>query len=170
MREFWYKQVKGQSETHPLLSPNDEFANYEITSFLIGLPEANGRIPHIVGSDYRQALKDGLTMQDTKGYNPYKLGVAGGSDSHNSASPYRQNNMYGGHGINDGTIETRMSGHLFAGPDVRQENPTGLTGIWAEENTRAHCGTPCGARRRLTPAVRASRSGCLAAGDLALRC
>jgi Protein of unknown function (DUF3604) len=131
------KQIKGQSETHPLLSPNDEFANYEIVSFLIGLPEDGGRVPAIVGSYARQALKDGLTMQDTRGYNPYKFGVVGGSDSHNTGAPYRQNNFYGGHGINDGTIETRMSGYLFTGMDVRYENPAGLTGIWAEENTRA---------------------------------
>jgi hypothetical protein len=131
------KQIKGQSETHPLLSPNDEFANYEIMSYLIGLPEDSGRVPHIVGSYARQALKDGLTMQDTRGYNPYRFGVVGGSDSHNTGAPYRQNNFYGGHGINDGTIETRMSGHLFTGMDVRYENPSGLTGIWAEENTRA---------------------------------
>ena len=131
------KQIKGQSETHPLLSPNDEFANYEIMSFLIGLPAESGRIPHTVGSYARQALKDGLTMQDTRGYNPYKFGFVAGSDSHNTGVPYRQNNFYGGHGINDGTIETRMSGHLFTGMDVRLENPAGLSGVWAEENTRA---------------------------------
>jgi hypothetical protein len=131
------KQVKGQSETHPLLSPNDEFANYEVMSFLIGLPSDSGRVPAIVGSYARQALKDGLTMQATRGYNPYKFGFVGGSDSHNTGAPYRQNNFYGGHGVNDGTIETRMSGHLFTGLDVRLENPAGLTGLWAEENTRA---------------------------------
>jgi len=131
------KQIKGQSETHPLLSPNDEFAGYEILSFLIGQPEDSGRIPHIVGSYARQALKDGVTMQDARGYNPYKFGIVSGSDSHNTGAPYRQNNFYGGHGINDGTIETRMAGHLFTGMDVRKENPAGLTGIWAEENTRA---------------------------------
>jgi hypothetical protein len=131
------KQIKGQSETHPLLSPNDEFASYEVMSFLIGLPEDSGRIPHIVGSYARQALKDGLTLQDTRGYNPYRFGFVGGSDSHNTGSPYRQNNFYGGHGINDGTIETRMAGHIFTGMDVRYENPAGLTGVWAEENTRA---------------------------------
>jgi hypothetical protein len=131
------KQIKGQSETHPLLSPNDEFANYEIMSFLIGLPENSGRVPSIVGSYARQALKDGLTMQDTRGYNPYKFGIVSGSDSHNTGSSYRQTNFYGGHGINDGTIERRMSGHLFSGMDIRYENPAGLTGIWAEENTRA---------------------------------
>jgi Protein of unknown function (DUF3604) len=131
------KQIKGQSETHPLLSPNDEFANYEISSFLIGQPIDSGRIPAIVGSYARQALKDGLTMQDNRGYNPYKFGFVGGSDSHNTGAPYRQNNFYGGHGINDGTIETRMAGHIFTGSDVRWESPAGLSVVWAEENTRA---------------------------------
>ena len=55
-----------------MLSPNDEFSGFEIYSVLLGDPV--GRIPHIVGSYARQALKDGLAMQDTKGYNPYKFG------------------------------------------------------------------------------------------------
>lgn len=131
------KQVKGQSETHPLLSPNDEFASFAIWSVLLGLPADSGRVDKIVGSYARQALKDGLAMQDTRGYNPYKFGMAGGSDSHNSASPYRQENFYGGHAHEDGTIETRMGGHNFAGIDVRYLEPGGLTGVWAEENTRA---------------------------------
>jgi hypothetical protein len=131
------KQIKGESETHPLLSPSDEFANYEINSYLLGLKPESGRIPHIVGSYARQALKDGIAMQDTRGYNPYKLGMAGGSDSHNTGSSYRQDNFYGGHGHEDGTIQTRMAGHDFAGIDVRLINPGGLTGVWAEENTRA---------------------------------
>jgi hypothetical protein len=129
------KQIKGQSETHPTLSPNDEFANYEVLSYLLGDPE--GRFDHIVGSYARQALKDGLTMQDTKGYNPYKFGIAGGSDSHNTGTPYRQDNFYGGHAALDGTIEGRLAGHVFAGLDTRLENPAGVSGVWAEENTRA---------------------------------
>jgi hypothetical protein len=99
------KQIKGASETHPTLSPNDEFANFEILTYLLGDPA--GRFPQIPGSYVRQALKDGLTMSEARGYNPYKTGFVGGSDSHN------------------------------AGLDVRLENPAGLTGIWAEENTRA---------------------------------
>jgi hypothetical protein len=129
------KQIKGQSETHPLLSPNDEFANYEIFAFLLGDPA--GRVPTIPGSFVRQGLKDGLAMQNARGYNPYKTGIVGGSDSHNTGVPYRQDNFYGAHGLNDGNIKERMSGHLFTGLDVRLENPAGLTGIWAEENTRA---------------------------------
>jgi Protein of unknown function (DUF3604) len=131
------KQVKGQSETHPLLSPNDEFASFAIWSVLLGLPPDSGRVDKIVGSYARQALKDGLAMQDTRNYNPYKFGMAGGSDSHNTASSYRQENFFGGHAHEDGTIETRMAGHNFAGIDVRYLEPGGLTGVWAEENTRA---------------------------------
>ena len=129
------KQIKGQSETHPLLSPSDEFANYEILAFLLGEPE--GMFPKIPGSYVRQGWKDGLAMQDARGYNAYKMGMAGGSDSHNSASPYRQDNFFGGHGRLEGSIDARMSGRLFTGLDPRLLNPAGLTGVWAEENTRA---------------------------------
>ena len=132
------KQIKGASETHPLLSPNDEFANYEVFTALLGLPPDVGRIDHIHGSFARQALKDGIAMQDTRGYNPYKFGMAGGSDSHNTGSPYRQDNFFGAHGAVDGTVDRRMAGVLLGNTtDVRLENPGGLTGVWAEENTRA---------------------------------
>jgi len=132
------KQIKGQSETHPLLSPNDEFASYELAQTgLLGQPATGGRIDHIQGSFARQAYKDGITMQDVRGYNPYKFGMAGGSDSHNTGSPYRQDNFYGGHAEIDGTVDRRMAGVLAFGTlDVRYENPGGLTGVWAEENTR----------------------------------
>ncbi len=132
------KQIKGASETHPLLSPNDEFSSYEMFSGLLGLPPDNGRIDHIHGSFARQALKDGIAMQDTRGYNPYKFGMAAGSDSHNTGSPYRQDNFFGGHGAPDGTVDRRLAGVMLGNTiDVRLENPGGLTGVWAEENTRA---------------------------------
>ncbi len=132
------KQIKGASETHPLLSPTDEFAGYEMYSALLGLPPDSGRVDHITGSFARQALKDGLTMQDTKGFNPYKFGMAGGSDSHNTASPYRQDNFFGGHAQVDGTVQRRLVGVMLGNTiDARLENPGGLTGVWAEENTRA---------------------------------
>jgi hypothetical protein len=130
------KQLKGTSETHPALSPNDEFANFEIMSVLLGNPP--GRIPHIVGSYARQALKDGVALEDSKGFNPYKFGFAAASDSHNTAVPYRQDNFFGGHSFTDGTIEARMSGTVVGGMfDARTEGTGGLTGVWAEENTRA---------------------------------
>jgi Protein of unknown function (DUF3604) len=132
------KQGKGQSETHPLLSPNDEFAGYELYEAILGLAADVGRVDHITGSFARQAYKDGIAMQDTRGYNPYKFGMAGGSDSHNTGSPYRQDNFYGLHADADGTVDRRFAGVLIGGTmDVRLENPGGLTGVWAEENTRA---------------------------------
>jgi Protein of unknown function (DUF3604) len=127
-------QTKGQSETHPLLSPNDEFANYNIWAFLLGDPE--GRIAHVVGSYARQALKDGLALQDVKGFNPYKFGFGAASDSHATAVPYRQDNYFGTLGATDSSIERRMSGVLVGGMDVRTISTAGLTGVWAEENTR----------------------------------
>src|SRR5262249_36116622 len=130
------KQLKGTSETHPLLSPNDEFASFEIMSILLGNPP--GRVPRIVGSYARQALKDGLAMQDGKGVNPYKFGFGAASDSHNTAVPYRQDNFFGGHSFTDGTIEARMAGNLVGGFfDARTEGTGGPTRVWRGENTRA---------------------------------
>ncbi|NLS07096.1 DUF3604 domain-containing protein [Rhizobium sp. P32RR-XVIII] len=128
------KQLKGASETHPLLSPNDEFANFEILAFMLGDPA--GRIPHIIGSYARQALKDGLALQDAKGFNPYRFGFGAAADSHNTGVPYREDNFFGGHANFDGTIETRMAGNVWGGLDVRLEGTAGLTGVWAEENSR----------------------------------
>ncbi len=129
------KQTKGQSETHPARSPTDEFADYQIWALLLGDPQ--GRIPHIVGSYARQALKDGLALQDNKGFNPYKFGFGAASDSHATAVPYRQDNYFGTIGAIDGTIEARMSGVVGGGNvDIRTIEPAGLTGVWAEENTR----------------------------------
>jgi hypothetical protein len=127
-------QTKGQSETHPLLSPNDEFADYNVWAFLLGDPQ--GRIAHVVGSYARQALKDGIALQDVKGFNPYKFGFGAASDSHSTAVPYRQSNYFGTLGAADGSIEKRMSGVLVGGMDVRTIAPAGLTGVWAEDNTR----------------------------------
>jgi hypothetical protein len=130
------KQLKGTSETHPVLSPTDEFASFEIMSILLGNPP--GRIPHIVGSYARQALKDGVALEDTKGFNPFKFGFGAAADSHNTAVPYRQDNYFGGHTFADGTAEGRMSGAVVGGMfDARIESTAGLTGVWAEENTRA---------------------------------
>ncbi len=105
-------------------------------SVLLGNPP--GRVPHIVGSYARQALKDGLALEETKGFNPYRFGFGAASDSHNTAVPYRQDNFFGGHSFTDGTPEVRMAGNLVGGFfDARTESTAGLTGVWAEENTRA---------------------------------
>ena len=66
------KQIKGTSETHPLLSPTDEFANFEIWSYLLSDPQ--GRIPHVAGSYARQALKDGITVEGVR-YGPIEASL-----------------------------------------------------------------------------------------------
>ena len=93
-------QLKGTSETHPLLSPNDEFADYEILTYIFGGAE---RTPKIHGSYIREAWQNGMAMQDSRGYNPYKMGVVGASDSHNTAAGYSQSDYFGGHGLLDAT-------------------------------------------------------------------
>jgi len=126
-------QLKGTSETHPLLSPNDEFADYEILNYLLGGVD---RTPKIHGSYVREAWQNGLAMQDSRGYNPYKMGVVGASDSHNTASSYSQNDYFGGHGLLDATPEIRLSGKKEAGMNMGLLSTAGLGGVWAEENTR----------------------------------
>jgi hypothetical protein len=127
------KQVKGQSETTPLLSPTDEFAGYEVLTWL--LLGQTGE-PKQYGSYIRQAYRDGLGMQSARGFNPYTFGVVSGSDAHVSATPYRQQNFFGPHGLMDATPEKRLSSEKFLNLDNRMISPAGLSVVWAEENTR----------------------------------
>ncbi len=126
-------QVKGQSETTPRLSPEDDFANFNVFVWL--LLGAKG-VPTDYGSYMRLALRDGIAMQGAFGFNPYKFGMVAGSDSHSAASAYRQDNYFGEHGTYDDTPEKRLSPVKHLNMDNRQVNPAGLTGVWAEENTR----------------------------------
>ena len=127
-------QVKGTSETNPGLSPNDEFANYEIMSFLIGVDNSTSKLN---GSYIREAYQNGLAMQVKRGYNPYKMGVVGASDSHNTVIPYSQANNFGQHGFADATPKARLAGAVESGMAVLKTSVAGLGGVWAESNTRA---------------------------------
>jgi hypothetical protein len=126
-------QVKGTSETHPLLSPTDEFADYELLEYLLGGLE---RTPKVHGSYVREAWENGLAMQERLGTNPYKMGVVGASDSHNTGAAYSQSDYFGGHGLVDATPEARLSGQKFTGLNMGLLSTGGLGGVWAEENTR----------------------------------
>ena len=126
-------QLKGTSETHPSLSPSDEFASFEILTYLLGGVE---RTPRIHGSYIREAYQNGLGMQDARGYNPYKFGVVGASDSHNTAVAYEASSYFGGHGLLDATPQARLSGKKESGLTMDQLSVSGLGGVWAEENTR----------------------------------
>jgi len=128
------KQIKGTSETTPELSPNDEFADYELMSFLLGHDNSTSN-PH--GSYVREAYENGLLLQASQGYNPYKFGIVAASDSHDTTVSYTNKGFDGGHGIYDDTPKARLAGKIEAGMEVLKTGTSGLAGVWAEQNTRA---------------------------------
>jgi len=126
-------QVKGQSETTPLLSPDDEFADFNVFVWL--LLGAQGTATDY-GSYMRLALRDGIAMQGAYGFNPYKFGFNGASDAHSAMSSYRADDYFGQHSLFDDTPEKRLSPVKTLNMDNRQVCLAGLTGVWAEENSR----------------------------------
>ena len=127
-------QTKGTSETHPALSPNDEFANFEIWPDLLGTGGAVGKTDY---SYVRRALTDGVGYQELLGANPFKLGIVGGADSHTSFSVNEEFNFTGVHGTADMTPKIRLSGEMeVSGATALGHSTAGLTAVWAPENTR----------------------------------
>lgn len=148
-------QVKGTSETHPLLSPEDEWANFEIMPYRI----ATTLYSEPKGSYAREALLNGLTLQDQGLPNAYQFGFIGASDTHNAASSLEEESYFSKVGLLDSNGGLRGSEPLSAGDaelieaagrvqikDVGGKQyasgayetwgASGLTGVWAEENTR----------------------------------
>ena len=126
-------QMKGQSMTHPVLSPNDEFADYELYPFTFsssGLPPPS-QPKH---SYAREALGNGLAFEKSLGMNPFKFGFIGSSDGHNGASAIEEANFIGKLGTADATPEIRMR-ELPLRP-TKFFSAAGLAGVWAKENTR----------------------------------
>jgi hypothetical protein len=149
-------QNKGQSETAPELSPNDEFANFEIYDTLLTQRDVKGKVN---GSYIRQAFGRGLVIQQKTGGNPFKFGLAGASDYHNGISTSDEKAFAGSPGGIDpnvnvptgdaakkllGIIQTRSliddqaarTGKPPAINNPMQGGSSGLTGVWAEQNTR----------------------------------
>lgn len=139
-------QIKGQSETTPWLSASDEFADFELMTSYIGDVQ---KITKFDGGYVRDALKRGLEIENTIGANPYKMGFVAGSDGHNSAGPYEESNNFFKVGALDARPEQRGSVPLakYADWDAAYADgwktplsstwgSGGLTGIWAESNTR----------------------------------
>jgi hypothetical protein len=141
-------QVKGTSETHPSLSPNDEWANFEIMESYIG---SNRKVTKFAGGYVRRALEDGILMREQRGYNPFKLGFIGSSDTHNAApGSVEEVNYFSKVGRVDGTPAQRGSvppggAKSWEGVTIDSSSPTaryqswgasGLAGVWAEENSR----------------------------------
>ena len=150
-------QVKGTSETHPILSPNDEWADFEIMDQRVG----NSAYSRPFGGYVRQAYLDGLGMSEEGRGNPYKFGMVGASDTHTGAISDDESNFTSKIGIFDGTPEGRGSAPLtgenlelvlnapirqltlkkigdryFNNAVFNQWGASGLAAVWAEENTR----------------------------------
>ncbi len=134
-------QVKGDSETHPLLSPNDEWADFEIMPYRIGAWVES----KVQGSYVREAYRDGLALARQGRGNPYKFGLIGASDTHVGAGAFSEDNYWSKVGIVDATAALRGSVPMAKpGPNGEKYNEnffhtwgaSGLAGIWAEENTR----------------------------------
>jgi hypothetical protein len=130
-------QIKGTSETHPSLSPSDEFAGFEQWDYTLSADSE--RPTHRKGSFARQALLDGLS-QDAKGSgNPFKYGFIGDSDTHNAAGSTEEFNYSGKFAV-ENNPKDRLEGIPGAPPgqvqQIREFSSGGLAGVWAEENTR----------------------------------
>ena len=125
-------QLKGASETAPSLAGNDEFANFELYPFELGTGK---KLPEHRTSFVREAYKSGLSLGATLGVNPFKFGLVGASDSHNGTAAPEENNFSGGHGAmdKDPTMRLTVKEPLA---DKTKFSAAGLTGVWAEENTR----------------------------------
>ena len=130
-------QIKGTSETHPDLSPNDEFANFELWDYT--LSAITERPKKREGSYIRRAWQDGLKLESEGAGNPFKYGVIGDSDSHNSAATIEEDNYTGKFGM-ENNPEHRINGipgnKEASNQQVREFSSGGLAGVWAEENTR----------------------------------
>ncbi|MEM1143449.1 MAG: DUF3604 domain-containing protein [Pseudomonadota bacterium] len=130
-------QIKGQSETHPLLSSDDDFASFELASMkLFG----RDTLQDVRGSYARDALRSGIALAQAQGFNPFQFGVIGSSDSHNSSSPVEEDTYHGKLPMLDGTAALRTNAATYV-PNrftpARRWGSGGLAAIWAEENTRA---------------------------------
>jgi hypothetical protein len=135
-------QIKGDSEAHPFLSPNDEFAGFGTAGWELGnLTMQMLKKPEMFAGEYvREALKRGLAIEAATGVNPYKFGVIGSTDSHTALATGDEDNFFGKHsggepgaeramqGQTLGTTQGRFGWHYLAG---------GYAAVWATANTRA---------------------------------
>ena len=130
-------QIKGTSETHPSLSPNDEFADFEIWDYTIS---AEAERPKVRTASYaRQALVDGLAVEARGLGNPFKVGFYGDNDTHTAAGSHEEFNYTGKFGV-EMVPGVRLAGlpGMPAGQvkQIREFGSGGLAGVWADENTR----------------------------------
>lgn len=132
-------QIKGDGETHALLSPNDDFADYEtLDKGNLDLTEL--KTPDMLQREYaREALKNGLKLEKEHGTNPYKFGMVGATDSHTGLATAEEENFFG-KSTSVEPSKTRIS-HPFIQSKLGaiegyELAASGYQGVWATENTR----------------------------------
>ena len=136
-------QTKGDGEAHPFLSPNDEFADYELWD-KGNLDASVAKTKAMLEFEYtRSALKNGLLLEAKLGVNPYKFGLIGSSDAHTGLASFEEDNFFGK------TTPQEPSAHRMHGAVHGQQAESGVkimdwevvssgyAAVWAEENTRA---------------------------------
>jgi hypothetical protein len=134
-------QIKGDGETHPIISPEDEFADYENWD-LSNLDGSAPKKESMLQYEYaRSALKLGLEIDKKIGANPYKFGLSGASDTHTALATTREENYFGKY-VKTEPSPDRHNQEVIPADDPKlriltsQEVASGLTGVWARENTR----------------------------------
>jgi len=157
-------QIKGTSETHPMLSSKDEFASFEIMPYRV----ATNALSQVEGSYVREALLNGLAFEQQGMTNPYQFGFIGSSDTHTGASQNVESNFVSKLGLLSGTAEKRgsapgsglagelgyqanrvlakfggnpallvkINGNVYTGGATPTFGASGVAAAWAEENTR----------------------------------
>ena len=131
-------QIKGDGETHPLLSPNDEFADYGTwdRNNLGPYPKTKDMIPREYA---REALKQGLKLEKKLGTNPYKFGMVGSTDSHTGLATAEEENFFGKHSAVEPEPDRWKHSVIEFGKNkvmAWEQVASGYAAVWATENTR----------------------------------
>ena len=133
-------QIKGDGETHPYLSPDDEFADYEIWD-QGNLDLSEFKKDEMLQHEYaRFALGIGMELEDKLGTNPYKVGFIGSTDSHTGLATAQEDNFFGKHSGAEPNAK-RVDHPMAKIGDAEYPGwsmvASGLAGVWARENTRS---------------------------------
>jgi hypothetical protein len=135
---FEVTQIKGDSEAHPMLSPDDEFADYE--TWDEGNLNLTPKEPGMIEREYyREALKRGIRLEQDIGQNPFRIGAAGGTDAHTALSAVEEDNFFGKHsGVEPSPTRWEHIVLSFDGREILgwRQAASGYTAVWATENTR----------------------------------
>jgi len=134
-------QIKGDGEAHPVLSPNDEFADFEKWDEG-NLDISDAKKPEMLEFEYaRSALKNGLKMEAEFGVNPYKFGMIGSTDTHTALATAEEDNFFGKVTVNEPSA-SRVMHPFMENPELDlkvmgwEQSASGYAAVWATDNTR----------------------------------